>query len=113
MTNHELELKYTDSKSILMEANEPCRIPIPLPRCPLEKFPSFGKEGVYAESQIEMERICSEHIAKLVDLRWTLPATKNTGKASLKGITLAPDMLHIVMVSPLQWGKSITNLPIK
>lgn len=66
------------------------------------------------ESQLEMERVCSEHIASLVDLRWTLPATGNTGRASLSGISLAPDMLHIVMMSPLQWGTftSFQNGPV-
>lgn len=53
-----------------------------------------------------LDRVCSEHIASLVDLKWTLTASGITGRASLSGISLNPDMLPIVMLSPLQWGKS-------
>lgn len=35
MTDQEIELKYTESKSILIEENESCRVPIPVDRCPL------------------------------------------------------------------------------
>lgn len=38
MSNQELELKYGANKSLLMEENESCRIPIPVERCPLEKI---------------------------------------------------------------------------
>jgi len=50
------------------------------------------------------ERACSEHIAELVNLKWTLTATDTNGIASLKGITLSPTMLDLVTVAPLQWG---------
>lgn len=38
MTSQELELKYGTNKSLLMEENESCRIPIPVERCPLAKI---------------------------------------------------------------------------
>jgi len=38
MTNHEMELHYTQSKCIYMEGKEPCRIPVPVDRCPLNKL---------------------------------------------------------------------------
>ena len=40
MTNHEMELHYTQNKSIYMEGREPCRIPVPVNRCPLSKLSS-------------------------------------------------------------------------
>lgn len=43
MTNQELELKYTATKSILIEENESCRIPIPVERCPLSKIGKVNK----------------------------------------------------------------------
>ena len=35
MTNHEVEVKYTANKCILIEEGESCRVPIPVDRCPL------------------------------------------------------------------------------
>lgn len=55
----------------------------------------------------ELQKICAEHIASLVDLRWQLLGTESTGKATLSGITLTQDMLDLVRMSPLQWGMHI------
>lgn len=106
MTNHELELQYTSTKCILMEGNESCRIPVPLQRCPLSKLSKlYEDEMISLQDRLEFGRICSDHIASLVDLKWTLPANGTCGKAFLKGISLTNDMLDIVKMSPLQWGK--------
>lgn len=61
---------------------------------------------LYVESdQSEINRICSEHIAEQVKLKWLLSATDSKGVASLKGITLNSRMLDVVRMSPLEWGK--------
>lgn len=108
MTNHEMELHYTQSKCIYMEGREPCRIPVPVNRCPLNKL-SSRKEI----SDVELEKVCSEHIASLVDLRWQLLGTETTGKATLAGITLTQDMLDLVRMSPLQWEITINDSAVK
>lgn len=88
---------------MLIEGHESCRIPIPVKRCPLSKLTRlFMKTGV--EECLELDKICSEHIASLVDLKWQLLSTETKGKAILKGITLTPEMLDLVRMSPLQWG---------
>lgn len=33
-----MSLNYTSNKNILIEAKESCRVPIPVERCPLERF---------------------------------------------------------------------------
>lgn len=43
MTNHEMELYYTQNKCIYMEGKEPCRIPVPVERCPLNKLSMVKK----------------------------------------------------------------------
>lgn len=127
MTNHEMELYYTETKCIYMEGKEPCRIPVPVDRCPLNKL-SMVIKNIICNSfydiikkylfffyilliQLngngdigELQKVCSEHIASLVDLRWQLLGTESTGKATLSGITLTQDMLDLVRMSPLQWG---------
>lgn len=52
-----------------------------------------------------MQKVCAEHIASLVELKWQLLGTDSSGRAVLSGITLARDMLDLVRMSPLQWGK--------
>lgn len=96
LTSQEMELQYTPSKTMLIEGHESCRVPVPVKRCPLSKLDTG--EG-------DLDRICSEHIANQVDLRWHLLGIDTRGKASLKGITLTGDMLDEVRMSPLVWGE--------
>ncbi|XP_012285614.1 protein brunelleschi [Orussus abietinus] len=109
MTNHEMELYYTQSKCIYMEGREPCRIPVPVDRCPLNKLSSTNEVAGNAE----LQKVCAEHIASLVDLRWQLLGTDLTGKATLTGITLTQDMLDLVRMSPLQWEITINDSAVK
>jgi hypothetical protein len=37
-TQQEAELCYAEGKSMLVEGDEFCRVPVPLPKCPLEKL---------------------------------------------------------------------------
>lgn len=50
------------------------------------------------------QRICSEHISKLVKLNWSLLNSDIKGLASLKGITLSSPMLGLITIPPLKWG---------
>ncbi|XP_076285464.1 trafficking protein particle complex subunit brun isoform X1 [Lasioglossum baleicum] len=109
MTNQEMELHYTQTKCIYMEGKEPCRIPVPVERCPLNKLSMLNGAGDIGE----LQKVCSEHIASLVDLRWQLLGTELVGKASLSGITLTQDMLDLVRMSPLQWEIKINDAIVK
>lgn len=101
-----MELYYTQTKHMLIEGHESCRVPVPVNRCPLSKLTKIHLDNnTPLDERLDLEKICSEHIANLVDLRWHLLATETRGKATLKGITLTPTMLDIVRMSPLQWGK--------
>ena len=129
LTQQEMLLQYTDNKNILVEAEarEACRVPVPVARCPLEKIKAATLEAALASSEMGgggsvslfsggtestvdvTERVCSGHIADLVQLKWTLTGTENKGIASLKGISLSPAMMDLVTVAPLQWGKWMGN----
>lgn len=67
-------------------------------------FLDFYEEPDQSKNIADINRICSEHIAELVKLKWLLNATDSVGAASLKGITLNSRMLDIVRMSPLEWG---------
>ncbi|XP_069696670.1 protein brunelleschi isoform X2 [Periplaneta americana] len=114
ITSHELELQYTPSKCILIEGNESCRIPVPVNRCPLSKLTKLYRGGkISADDRLELDQICSEHIASSVDLRWHILSSDTRGKVSLRGITLTPEMLDLVRMSPLQWEVTLNSLPVK
>ncbi|XP_066993209.1 protein brunelleschi [Anabrus simplex] len=115
ITSHELELQYTPSKNILIEGNESCRIPVPVNRCPLSKLTKLyhGGKKLSAEDRQELDAICSDHIASLVDLRWRIVSSDTRGRVSLRGITLTPEMLDIVRMSPVQWEVTLNSQPIK
>jgi hypothetical protein len=63
--------------------------------------------GTYNVSEIDLpEKLCSEHIANLVKMRYQLTQSETHGVATLRGISLSSTMLDLVTVSPIQWGKS-------
>lgn len=104
LTSQEMELQYTSSKHILIEGQKCCSVAVPLTRCPLSKLSRIYMDQSTL-NHLELNKICSEHIANSVDLRWHLLSTDMYGKVSLKGITLTPDMLDLVRMSPLNWGE--------
>lgn len=107
LTTQEMELQYTSTKTMLIEGQESCRVPIPVDRCPLSKLSGLlekAKEIDNGRNNVDVNMICSEHITDLVDLRWSLLTSDSKGVASLKGINLTASMLDIVRMSPLDWG---------
>ncbi|XP_018574402.1 protein brunelleschi isoform X2 [Anoplophora glabripennis] len=112
LTSQEMELQYTSTKTMLIEGQESCRVPIPVDRCPLSKLSGLfeeSKEFDTGRNVIDVNTICSEHITDLVDLRWSLLATDSKGVASLKGINLTASMLDIVRMSPLDWEVKVNG----
>jgi hypothetical protein len=67
-------------------------------------FQFYRGGKISADDHLELDQICSEHIAASVDLRWHILSTDTRGRVSLKGITLSPEMMDLVRMSPLQWG---------
>ncbi len=131
-TNYEVELDYTPSKLIQIEAGETCRIPIPVDRCPISMFEQVCSNSKFEETTLkwpkiiwvifqlfqnddvlkidtEMNKICSEHIASQVDLRWRIGQINREGHASVDGLTLTFNMLDIVRTSPINWGENISH----
>lgn len=73
-------------------------------------FQLYQSSKISADDRVELDQICSEHIASSVDLRWHIVSSGVRGRVSLKGITLTPEMLDIVRTSPLQWGRYFFHL---
>jgi len=84
------------SKQILVEKLETCRIPIPLDKCSVADVEK-GKE----------EATCSQHIVNNTEIKWILPDC--SGKATLEGIRLTPEMVQLAIVSPIQWEITING----
>lgn len=64
----------------------------------------FFKDDDVSQNDIEMNKICSEHIASQVDLQWNVSQSNRYGRASLNGLSLTFRMLDIVRTSPIDWG---------
>ncbi|KAJ8925963.1 hypothetical protein NQ315_009816 [Exocentrus adspersus] len=116
LTSHEMELQYTPTKTMLIEGQESCRVPIPVDRCPLSKLSGLYEEESKefdGKSNVDVNEICSEHITDLVNLRWSVLSTDSEGVASLKGISLTSSMLDIVRMSPLDWEVKVNGGVVK
>ncbi|CAH1283288.1 unnamed protein product [Diabrotica balteata] len=116
LTTQEMELQYTPMKTMLIEGQESCRVPIPVDRCPLSKLTGLFQEmdeNSDNRNDIDVNKICSEHVTDLVSLNWHLLGTDSRGVASLKGIHLTPRMLDIVRMSPLGWEVTVNGDVVK
>jgi trafficking protein particle complex subunit 9 len=127
LTQQEVSLNYSQDKNILVEPKESCRVPIPVERCPLDQILSEHQQqqqnslnemgagsysGTFNISEIDLpERLCSEHIASLVNLKYQLLSSETIGMATLRGISLSATMLDLVTVSPIHWGKHANIFP--
>jgi hypothetical protein len=123
-----MELQYSSCKHIAIEALDTCRIPVPVERCPLVKLTHvYTEKDLSPEQQLEkIARICSEHISSLVELKWSLSGVNQTctsinenieqnstkvikGKASLSGLRIAPSMLDLLHIPPIQLEVELNN----
>lgn len=86
-TSQEMELYYSSTKHIAIEALDSCRIPVPVERCPLVKLTHIYTENDSSpEQQLEeIAKICSEHLASLVELKWTLSGNAGVGHVPSAG----------------------------
>ncbi|XP_070492587.1 protein brunelleschi isoform X2 [Chironomus tepperi] len=126
LTTQEVSLNYPNNKTILIEPKESCRVPVPVERCPLDKILSDYQQqqqqllnsnecgivysGTFNSSDVDLpEKLCSEHIASLVNLKWQLSPNETCGIASLRGISLSSTMLDLVTVAPIQFDVRIND----
>lgn len=129
-TSQEMDLQYSSGKHIAIEAGDSCRIPVPVERCPLAKLTHvYSGSDLSPEQQMEeIAKICSEHLASLVELKWTIsggnavgtpvgdcgsgegqPSKVTKGKASLGGLRVLPPMLDLLHMSPIQLGLELNR----
>lgn len=105
---HEMDLHYTPTKHILIEAGESCRVPVPTDRCPLNKLNLEG--GIEESSFTDMSSALGAHVASLVELRWTLGPEDTPGHASLNGITFPPHTHDLITMAPIHWDVKLNEI---
>lgn len=121
-TQHEMELQYSSCKHIAIEAQDTCRIPVPVERCPLVKLAHvYTESDLNPEQQLEkIAKICCEHVSSLVELKWSISGVNQSsctstadgteynsprpikGKASLSSLRIASSMLDLLHIPPIQ-----------
>jgi len=96
-TNMEMELTYTEKKTLLIEAGDMCRVPVPVTKCSFsESLDWVGGQGV------------AEYLADCVSLAWSVVAQESGGEevtrsgvAGLDNITWTESMLDLLRRPPL------------
>lgn len=106
---HEMDLHYTPTKHILVEAGDSCRVPVPVDRCPLATLTEDGRES---ESGWGWSEVLGGHVASLVELRWTLGPSDTPGRASLSGITFPPSTHDLITMAPIHWDVQMDGLEV-
>ncbi|KAL7645759.1 UNVERIFIED_CONTAM: hypothetical protein RMT77_002654 [Armadillidium vulgare] len=103
--SNEMDLQYTTNKHILMQGGESCRVPVPVDRCPLAKI----NERRNTDGEVSESEILGDHVASLVELRWTLGPFDTPGRASLKSLTFPPQTHHLITMAPVHWDVSLNG----
>ncbi|XP_066984231.1 protein brunelleschi [Macrobrachium rosenbergii] len=102
----EMDLHYTPTKHILIEAGDSCRVPVPVDRCPLAILTQGDKDG---ESGVSWSSVLGNHVASLVELRWTQGPNDTPGRASLNGITFPPPTHDLITMAPIHWDVQVNG----
>ncbi|XP_042221045.1 protein brunelleschi-like isoform X1 [Homarus americanus] len=102
--SHEMDLHYTPTKHILIEAGDSCRVPVPVDRCPLA---TLTQDTNMSESGWGWSTVLGGHVASLVELRWTLGPSDTPGRASLAGITFPPSTHDLITMAPIHWDVQV------
>ncbi|XP_054156473.1 protein brunelleschi-like [Oppia nitens] len=108
VTTQEMELHYTATKEILIEANETCRIPVPIERCPLVDDETDSDDKREDSSQTLLAR-CRQHLINQLNLNWKLPSSGIRGTASVANVPYSDQMLNSILLSPIQWEVTLND----
>ncbi|XP_074600662.1 trafficking protein particle complex subunit brun [Brevipalpus obovatus] len=110
-TDNEVELKYHENKSILIEPRETCRIPVPAERCPL--MVQEGDKLGASSRQNSLLTGCRRHLMDQVNLNWSLCSTDISGIASMARVPWSDDILESILMSAVRWDVIVDGLPFK
>ncbi|RWS10653.1 Protein brunelleschi-like protein [Dinothrombium tinctorium] len=99
-----MELFYASNKSILIEAKETCRIPVPVERCPLIDRNQSSNE--FSASREALHTRCKAYLENQVHLKWS-------GVASISSIPWTGAMLDAILMSSLRWDVTLNGNHLK
>jgi len=95
-TTFEMELTYTEKKTLLIEAGDMCRVPVPVTKCSFsDSLDWVGGQGV------------ADYLAECVNLSWSIVCQEGgeeitrSGVAGLDSITWTDSMLDLLRRPPL------------
>lgn len=112
-TNYEMELNYSENKSILIESRETCRIPVPVERVPLLcENVSLNNEKSFNNENLLLKR-CKNHLVNQVNLNWNLLQASITGLASMSEIPWTGNLLESILMSSIQWDVKVNGQELK
>lgn len=96
---HEMELEYGENKKIIsIEPTDECRIPVPVPKFPLQSQDSLKSR--------QMD--CLKHLEETLHIKWSLPRLENRhGIVCLREIKLDEQMISSLELCPLEWQLKI------
>ncbi|XP_071115106.1 trafficking protein particle complex subunit 9-like [Haliotis cracherodii] len=106
VTSHQLDLEYQDGKTIITEPQQCRRIAVEIPRV---DFPPEETRHDASPCMPSVYRQCrpvnhySQYLADYVDIRWTIPATKVSGKLGIEHLTWSKNQLELIQKSPVMW----------
>ncbi|XP_015791675.2 protein brunelleschi [Tetranychus urticae] len=112
-TNYEMELNYSENKSILIEPRETCRIPVPVERVPLMNEESSLNKVKNSKNGISLLERCKHHLVNQVNLNWSLLTTDITGVAFMSEIPWTGDLLDHIIMSSVQWDVKVNGNDLK
>ena len=99
---NEMDLMYADSKKLVIEPSDVCRIPLPIDRFALPET---------AECNIDIQKSCLDIIKTQINVQWTISSDDQhkVGRVLLDNILLTDKMIENLELLPTSWGVMIND----
>ncbi|XP_041361446.1 trafficking protein particle complex subunit 9-like [Gigantopelta aegis] len=104
VSSHEMIINYDTDKKIIIEPQQSRRLPVEIRRqeLPVEEKPEVYQFVSY-RFLCEPTNKCSQLLASLVDIRWSIPSTKVCGKVGIEYLKWTKEHLKQIQVATVNW----------
>ena len=91
-TLEEIEVTYGPRKTIVIDLNSTCRIPLPIAKVRYEESEHITRKDFF-----------EKYLVDNISLLWTMHSSERSGFVSTKAIDLSSEMISRLELSPLSW----------
>ncbi|CAL1545936.1 unnamed protein product, partial [Lymnaea stagnalis] len=114
VSSHQIDIQYGDDKSIIIEPQQTRRISLNVPRLDPDQVDTSSVQNDRVPLHYRTKLLpdpYSQILANYVDIRWTMPAAKASGKVGVDYIKWTTEQLLVLLTPDVRWGVHLNKKP--